>query len=1299
MTTLLFRTKLLCVGLGLLIAMVLTACSARAADFAPQFAHQPDGSWNVSGNGYTAVINVQGFLASFKVGDVETLGEPFAFPARGGQLKMDTSVVDGDTLKVHLVGGGQATIDYQFRQDGLTMTPTWNGGGSVDCRLTESRSLLGIELLNDKTPLNAEAMRFVDHGEERGVPAVQSSRNQMLRFHFPGFNVHFYVQAWGCPFNYESAGVVNGYSWARSIMSGGQAYPLVFTIEPGAAGQGLPAIPFVPRTEKVASLYYADESCDWDLDLGARKAYQYLLDAGVTTLNVDWRIRDVHEKDVATGTDTVALDPAADRTVKKVTLKPTETGYFNVLFTVSDPAKKMETSSFLARFTVIHKVPGMINRDDSLAGKGFSDYSIMGMIGIGAIRESHNMNEFFTNGDPSKPQPGGGSALPAGWLKVPDATPDVWMNTKSLDDLFNTASGQAARYHITYFFQGNSRPGYATPACYEAMAYALVSHYKDRNHVWEVENEPNFGYSPTDYVNKCLIPFAKGARRADPTCAIMGPDCVSLKQETEFMKTIYTMGANKYLDDISTHSYPGPGESWEQFGNTATIPQLRSMMVAHGDGAKPLWQTEQGYAWDLSPKAQTARYTVRQFLEGWRMGIVPDHQYYFYPQWHGFEDWYLQGSGEQGSENSWLPNGAALRFLAENTCGKKFVADIPSPYKGIILSRFSGADEDVVAAWTFDQPMTLRARVPGIKSVVDWMGNPTEQARGASQVFGLSGEPIYIHLAKGSAFQAIDAPLDDNLAAADAGAVASASSESPAHPASNANDGNWQLWEATGDLPGRTAWQSGQKDPSPDNPDWLQITFPVTRTVDRMIAICYLPAVSTSPRNFEFQVDADGQWKTVASGKDEFGWIFERQFEPVKTTKVRMLITGINDGWHGDRRWMSILMGPKATNYTDSKVLVSELEAYGPPVPARLRGFIEPPAAGASYAREILHVRIINQAGAEMKGSVTIRPPEGWTAVPSTLPVSLGSKEPSKALTVQLQAPATIPTGTMGVSLLLSDAAGHPIDAAGPTLDIPSPVQVTPQTPTTVDEKEQPLSVVVRNITDKPLSGVVTLSTGGQGTIAAPDQPFGPLAPNSDTTIQYTVAGLRLVGAPVKATYSVKASGRVTTVEQPFALRGWQLIGPYAWDGGKGFDAVYEPENGADSTRPYTVMGGKQAAWKLGVSDANGYINLLPYFDPNTNVVAYALVYVKSPDDRTATLSAGSDDGIKAWVNDKLVVSDNASRGAAPGQDEAPVSLKAGWNKVLLKITQGGGGWGFYFDLLDQKHQPMADLTYGARPE
>ena len=46
-------------------------------------------------------------------------------------------------------------------------------------------------------------------------------------------------------------------------------------------------------------------------------------------------------------------------------------------------------------------------------------------------------------------------------------------------------------------------------------------------------------------------------------------------------------------------------------------------------------------------------------------------------------------------------------------------------------------------------------------------------------------------------------------------------------------------------------------------------------------------------------------------------------------------------------------------------------------------------------------------------------------------------------------------------------------------------------------------------------------------------------------------------------------------------------------------------------------------------------------------------------------------------------------------QDRFTVNLKKGWNKVLIKVLQGGGGWGYYFRFSD----PKGELRWGLKPE
>jgi len=135
-------------------------------------------------------------------------------------------------------------------------------------------------------------------------------------------------------------------------------------------------------------------------------------------------------------------------------------------------------------------------------------------------------------------------------------------------------------------------------------------------------------------------------------------------------------------------------------------------------------------------------------------------------------------------------------------------------------------------------------------------------------------------------------------------------------------------------------------------------------------------------------------------------------------------------------------------------------------------------------------------------------------------------------------------------------------------------------------------------------------------------------------------------------------------------ITGWLVAGPYT-EGGKGpeelFNVKFPPEKGGQrvSWRPVPGFTSSSRPW---------LIDLQHLFGGN-NRVAYLKTRIKSPERHKAILELGSDDGVKVWLNGKLVHANNVTRGVNPGEDKVNVVLQKGWNPLMLKITQGGGGW------------------------
>ena len=77
------------------------------------------------------------------------------------------------------------------------------------------------------------------------------------------------------------------------------------------------------------------------------------------------------------------------------------------------------------------------------------------------------------------------------------------------------------------------------------------------------------------------------------------------------------------------------------------------------------------------------------------------------------------------------------------------------------------------------------------------------------------------------------------------------------------------------------------------------------------------------------------------------------------------------------------------------------------------------------------------------------------------------------------------------------------------------------------------------------------------------------------------------------------------------------------------------------------------------------------------------------------TLFLGSDDGVKVWLNGQVIHDKPGTRGVKENDDTIPLELKAGENRLLLKITNSGGFCGFYFRLgsFQDKDIPAAELA------
>jgi hypothetical protein len=96
--------------------------------------------------------------------------------------------------------------------------------------------------------------------------------------------------------------------------------------------------------------------------------------------------------------------------------------------------------------------------------------------------------------------------------------------------------------------------------------------------------------------------------------------------------------------------------------------------------------------------------------------------------------------------------------------------------------------------------------------------------------------------------------------------------------------------------------------------------------------------------------------------------------------------------------------------------------------------------------------------------------------------------------------------------------------------------------------------------------------------------------------------------------------------------------------------------------------------------------------------VAYARTWIYSPGEHPARLEMGTDDGVKVWLNGRLIHANNAVRALQPGSDKVDVTLRQGWNPLLLKITQNVMGWEFCVHLVAPDGTPIPGIRTSATP-
>jgi len=168
-------------------------------------------------------------------------------------------------------------------------------------------------------------------------------------------------------------------------------------------------------------------------------------------------------------------------------------------------------------------------------------------------------------------------------------------------------------------------------------------------------------------------------------------------------------------------------------------------------------------------------------------------------------------------------------------------------------------------------------------------------------------------------------------------------------------------------------------------------------------------------------------------------------------------------------------------------------------------------------------------------------------------------------------------------------------------------------------------------------------------------------------------------------------------------IRSWLVCGPFDMSG---HDMDFDFMDGEAGVCPREGEASAAGEWRAYYSTSDVVdLRSRALFGPKERSAAYAFCYVWSPYDERALLASpevgdvnlliGSDDGVKVWLNGRQVWRNDVTRPISPDSDRiGGLTLRPGWNDLLVKVTQGIGEWQLSARFARGSGAPMPELGY-----
>jgi len=153
-----------------------------------------------------------------------------------------------------------------------------------------------------------------------------------------------------------------------------------------------------------------------------------------------------------------------------------------------------------------------------------------------------------------------------------------------------------------------------------------------------------------------------------------------------------------------------------------------------------------------------------------------------------------------------------------------------------------------------------------------------------------------------------------------------------------------------------------------------------------------------------------------------------------------------------------------------------------------------------------------------------------------------------------------------------------------------------------------------------------------------------------------------------------KAGVKVDQARHFGFLTRWKLIGPFDNVGSDKFDVAYAVEKDWSAGSVGDNYEGKAGSvqWvEHATEDASGQVDLAKVFNNEKGCIVYGATSVMAPSPLDCEIRVGCINAQKVWVNGELVIANEVYHtGMQVDQYSAPIRLKAGENRILVKVCQ-----------------------------